>query len=220
MLRSVRQPKLDDNRPRLLLDQPDACADPFGRFTTDSQFSGTPSVYSRAFFSPRPDDKPHPNFPTNDFSFKSPTLQQPKRRLLDDPSSSMLDLDEDVRSSLTISEAYDHGDEEDKRTQEEDDDESLTRMSYLGPKMRFHSRAPWELEDETVQEVDETESTGHSSFIGMLTGGRGKSGQKVDISSPRTSNVGRPSVESGRSQLSAKRSFETTSSIAHPRGAL
>lgn len=134
----------------------------------------------------------------------------------------MLDLDEDVRFSRALSDTYDHNneDEDETKTLEEGDGEPLARMSYLGPKMRFHSPAPWELEDEPVQEVDENESTGHSSFIGILIGGRTKGGQKTDHSSPRASNVGRPSVESSRSFLNPKRSFETSISVSHPRGAL
>ncbi|KAF9455052.1 hypothetical protein P691DRAFT_754169 [Macrolepiota fuliginosa MF-IS2] len=217
MLRSAHSPDTNDIHLRHLLDQRNARADPLGRYSTISEFSDTPSVYSRAFFSPRPGDKLQPDSPENDFPYNPPTFQQRPRRLLDDPSSSMLDLDEDSRSSMTVSEAYYDRDDEDSRSLEDDEgDEPLPRMSYLGPKMRVHSRAPWELEDETVQEVDETESTGHGSFIGMLTGGRGKSGQKTELMSPRPSNVSRPSVESSRSFLNPKRSFDTS----HPRGAL
>lgn len=220
MLRSMHSPDPSDAHLRQLLDQRTARADPFGRYSTISEASDTPSVYSRAFFSPRPADKPHSDSLTDDYPYKSPT-SHPNRRLLDDPSSSMLDLDEDVRLSMALSGSYGRDDEDDdqKTIEEDGDDDALPRMSYLGPKMRFHSRAPWELEDETVQEVDETESSGHSSFIGILTGGRSK-GSKADSSSPRPSTTaGRPSLESSRSLLNPKRSFDT-SSLSHPRGAL
>jgi hypothetical protein len=85
--------------------------------------------------------------------------------------------------------------------------------------MRFHSRAPWELEGGSLEEVNESESGGSTTFMAKLTGGRSK-GSKADPSSPRPStSAGRPSLESSRSILNSKRSFDT-SSLSHPRGAL
>ncbi|KXN83903.1 hypothetical protein AN958_00983 [Leucoagaricus sp. SymC.cos] len=223
MLRAMHSPDTNDVRLRQLLDERSARADPLGRYSTYSEASDSPSVYSRAFFSPRQTDEPHADaVTTDDYPFNSPTSHHLLRRPFDDPSSSVLDLGEDVRSSMVLSGAYDHDPQDDKRSLDDDSDEdSLPRMSYLGPKMRFHSRAPWELEEETFQEADETESTGHGSFIGMFTGSRGKAHKTGAFSSSRPSTAtSRPSVESSRSFLNSKRSFDTATSATHPRGAL
>ncbi|KAG5647610.1 hypothetical protein DXG03_008963 [Asterophora parasitica] len=199
MQRSViSSPDPHDDHLRVLLDQRTNRADVQGRFSTLSQFSDTPSTYSRPFFSPHPSD----HDPTDSPSVAP--LQSPNtsafttrsRDRMNDPTASMLDLDDDPRMSIA-SGAYDHDDE-----REAPEDDRSGRMSYLGPKMRFHSRAPWEMDEEALEEEDDPKS----GFA---------------FSSPRTSNASRPSVESTRSQANAKRSFDTTSShISYPRGAL
>jgi hypothetical protein len=208
----MRTPDGHDSHLRQLLDERSARADPLGRYSTYTDADDTPSVYSHSYFSPR----------SADDDLSSPPFHLRPRRLLDDPSSSVLDFDED-RSSMALDEAYDphHAILDDKRFPDDDsDDDSLPRMSYLGPKMRFHSRAPWELEEDTLQEVDESESIGHGSFMGMLTA-RGKTPKTESSTSPRPSTAfSRPSVDSSRSFLNSKRSFDTSTSVTHPRGAL
>lgn len=135
---------------------------------------------------PRPD--PLPDHSTSNYS---------RPRLLDDPASSALDLDDPVH----------------------DDNDDNDSLSYLGPKMRFHSRAPWELDADVDDDADDATSIAHSvhsSLIGIFTSGRGKSSHKTGSSSSPRPSTGRPSVESSHSFLNSKRSFDGT----HPRGAL
>ncbi|KAG6841936.1 hypothetical protein C0991_005116 [Blastosporella zonata] len=71
---------------------------------------------------------------------QSPTLStfsaRTQRERLNDPSISMLDLDDDPRTSMVSD--YDNDDPNDQR------------LSYLGPNLRFHSPAPWETDDHAV----------------------------------------------------------------------
>lgn len=125
---------------------------------------------------------------------------------LNDPSVSMLDLD-DPRLSV----ASDVYDDEQPHPENNDisHDDTSHRLSYLGPNLRFHSRAPWETDDTTFDD-------NYSSSL--LT-----SPKKAFCwsSSPRTIDSHRPSGESTRSQAKSKQSFETTfSQISYPRGAL
>ncbi|KAG6888838.1 hypothetical protein C0992_007396 [Termitomyces sp. T32_za158] len=123
---------------------------------------------------------------------------------LDDPCVSMLDLDDDPRLSV----ASDVYDDEQAHTDSSHDDSSH-RLSYIGPNLRFHSRAPWETDDATFDD-------GYSS--GFFSSPKKAFGFS---NSPRTSDSYRPSGESTRSQAKSKQSFETTSSrISYPRGAL
>jgi hypothetical protein len=209
MRRPLNSPGTDAHV-RHLLDQRFARADPFGRYSssTMSEASDTPSVYSRAF-------SPRPAVPlTDNYLHKSPTFP----RLYDDPSSSVLDLSEDNYSSMASYTPYDRHDvidDHEKALEVNEDEDGLPR----GPKMRFHSRAPWEMEGGSLEEVNESESSGSLTLMAKLTGGRSKGG-KADPSSPRAStSAGRPSLESSRSILNSKRSFDT-SSLSHPRGAL
>lgn len=209
MLRSINPPPdPHDVHLRQLLDQRATRADFQGRFSTLSQFSDTPSVYSRPFFSPRSVDR-EPTSPTTQSRITSPNTfaygHRTQRDRLDDPTASMLDLDEDPRLSTT---SYDENDEEQSP---DEDDEHLPRMSLLGPRMRFHSRAPWEMEGGVFQEEDEND---YGSLLSISRKGFGRS-------SPRSSSASRPSGESTRSQAKSKHSFETTSSqLSYPRGAL
>ena len=96
MLRSINSsPDPRDHHLRQLLDQHTTHADRF------SQFSDAPSTYSRSFFSPRPLDhepssaeSPLQSPTTSTFSARTP------HERLDDPSTSMLDLDDDPRTSV------------------------------------------------------------------------------------------------------------------------
>lgn len=125
---------------------------------------------------------------------------------------SMLDLNEDPRLSITSSDIYDYDDDDDDDTHSASDnaDQHLPRMS-LGPKMRFHSRAPWEMDESTLQEEDEPD------YRSVLPTSR----KGFTFSLSRCQDDSRPSGESSRSQEKPKRSFETTSSqMSYPRGAL
>jgi hypothetical protein len=104
----------------------------------------------------------------------------------------MLDLEEDQRSSIASSDYY--GEVQQPVTN--DDEEPLPRMSLLGPKMRFHSRAPWEMDEDALQEEDEPD---YDTFLSPAK-------RSFGFSSPR------PSGESARSQVNSQKSFETTPS--------
>ncbi|KNZ75641.1 hypothetical protein J132_02415 [Termitomyces sp. J132] len=117
----------------------------------------------------------------------------------------MLDLDDDPRLSVA-SDVYDNEQSDDVSL-----DNSSHRLGYLGPNLRFHSRAPWETDDTTLDNDEELS-------YNFLTSSKKALGFS---SSPRTSNARRPSSESTRSQAKSKQSFETTSSqLSYPRGAL
>ncbi|KAF5384999.1 hypothetical protein D9615_001408 [Tricholomella constricta] len=207
MLRSINSPPdPHDDHLRQLLDQRATRADVHDRFSTLSQFSDTPSIYSRPFLSPRPLDN-DPGSSVSASQLKSPAAStfssRSHRDRFNDPTASMLDLDDDPRMSIA-SDIYD----DQQQSGVDDSDESARRMSYLGPKMRFHSRAPWEMDEDALEEEDESDP-------------RPTSKKGFGFSSPRTSNASRPSGESTRSQPKSKQSFETTSShISYPRGAL
>ena len=174
-------------------------------FSAISENSDTPSVYTRPFFSPKSsyNSHYHPS-PTFDIESHLDHLDRPSNY-----TSSILDLDDDQHSSLAPSEEINIDD-----TSYEDEDSNFAdRMSYLGPKMRVHSRAPWELEDDTHEEDPETEE-GHRSFQSIFPfRGNGAKSVASSSSSPRPSyTTGRPSGESSCSQVPPKRSFDTINS--------
>lgn len=203
---NVMNPPPDrDDHVRHLLDQRAARADPHGRFPSLSEFSDSPSVYSRAYFSPRPVDKQL----DGNFDFVVPVQargppSQPRspmsdrERLYSLPDESSLDLDDDSHSTYAYSNSH------------EDDDlspleEELPRISTYGPKMTVHSRAPWELgeDDDPDEEEREPSSSRRSKTKKTETGkrvwGLGKN-----------SSEKRPSTESNRSQGKPKQSIEFT----------
>ncbi|KAJ7596928.1 hypothetical protein C8J56DRAFT_301491 [Mycena floridula] len=138
-----------------------------------SELSDTPSIYSRAFFSPRPDDELFPE------TYNSPSsFQDQGRNHLNDLAVSMLEQDSELQHH-SDDEEEDEEEDDDAHVLHDDNDQPLPRMSLLGPKMRFHTKAPW-LED-TVPEDDESEIM---PFPRPL----------------RPSNDSRPSGESVRSQ--------------------
>ncbi|KAF8807718.1 hypothetical protein BYT27DRAFT_7139002 [Phlegmacium glaucopus] len=216
MLRSLDSPQ-DTHVVHLrnLIDQRSTRADIRGRFSAISEYSDTPSVYSRPFFSPKPLDNDEYQ---SDQDYPSPTsATRSHRDQLNDNTPSMLDLD-DPRSSFATSETFNIDD----AGYEDGDSSSTARMSYLGPKMRFHSRAPWELDDDTLEEEAEPEGD-HRSFQSVFPfRGNGAKSATSSSSSPRPSyTASRPSGESSRSQVPPKRSFETINSqISYPRGVL
>lgn len=113
----------------------------------------TPSIYSS--FSPSETHSLRPSFTTS----PSPSTQtSTDRNRLNDLAVSMLDFDDEPSSSDSINRPTSPDFYED---QDDEDDVSMPRMSLLGPKMRFHSKAPWEL-DATLEEDDESESNSDS----------------------------------------------------------
>ena len=203
MLRSPQDTHVDHLRS--LLDQRSTRA---GSFSAISEDSDTPSVYSRPFFSPKSSDNSQYH-PSSTFDIESHLDH------LDRPGNytpSILDfddLDDDRHSSFAPSEEIDIDD----TSYEDEDNNFADRLSYLGPKMRVHSRAPWELEDDTHEEDAETEEV-HRSFQSVFPfRGNGAKSVASSSSSPRPSyTTSRPSGESSRSQVPPKRSFDTINS--------
>jgi hypothetical protein len=227
---------------RRLLDQRAARADMRSRSPSVSEFMDTPSVYSNAVFSPSPVHKPDVVVDRSSYETsraRSPSLSESisptsPREPLNDPTVSMLDLDDNDETESSFSYVvpdHPYGDEDNSRDEEEfeeghDVEETqATRISYLGPKMRFHSRAPWETSQDSLAEEEEPEED-RASFV-TSSRGRGKfskgegfmKGLGLAPPSPRSISVGRRSEDSARFQGRPKRSFETPPPHAsHPRG--
>lgn len=108
----------------------------------------------------------------------SPTSVYPPRKPWH-PDASMLEFSDDSRSNSTYDDAG------------FDDDDDPQRMS-IGPKMRFHSPAPWE---EGEDSIPEDSSEYHHEPP------RKKPFHFGAASSPRPSTDSRPSIESGRMKL-------------------
>ncbi|PFH54790.1 hypothetical protein AMATHDRAFT_325 [Amanita thiersii Skay4041] len=171
------------------------------------------SLYTRTFFSPpslTPVEPPSPSSSSYSHHLSPNSLSTSYRHRFNHSSTSSLDVeDAPLHSQLQPSENA--GD----NAYNDPDEESITRMSLLGPKMRFHSRAPWELEDETLEEKDETitDMNAHSKSKSY-----GTRFFNFGASSPRPSNVSRPSGESTRSDALSKSSLDLNSSInSYPR---
>ncbi|THH18084.1 hypothetical protein EW146_g2846 [Bondarzewia mesenterica] len=228
MLRSMNSPHSPtDDHLRRLLDQRAARADiHHGRFPSLTDFSDSPSVYSHPYFSPQPLDKAELAANTDGFDFAIPSqyrnlVHEPRtpgldRERLNDPSASILDLEDDPTDSRPNSQLYE--DDHSPSYDDNDDSEPVPRMSMLGPKMRFHSPAPWEMEEEPIEEQDEQDDDARS-FISrrgrIRTKGEGFiKGLGLGSSAARGNSATRPSVDSSRSN--EKKSFETTSSYVPP----
>ncbi|CCL98996.1 uncharacterized protein FIBRA_01004 [Fibroporia radiculosa] len=193
-----------DDHLRSLLDQRTARADIHGRFPSLSEFSDSPSVYSRAHFSPRPTDRSHVD--TN-FEFVVPVHVRPSeprslsdRERLNFPNASSLDLDDDPTSSCACSNSHDGED-----LSGEDEDEP-PRISTYGPKMTVHSRAPWELGEDDVTGPDD-----HGSSSKLFAHKRPDGPKRGVWPLGKNSTDKRPSTESSRSQPKAKQSLDSHS---------
>ena len=220
---------------RFLLDQRAARADLHGRFPSQSDFSDSPSLYSHAHFSPHSqsfdnsDNEPSSSSiiysshsRMHSAEIRSPSISDRDR--LNYPDASTLDLDEDRRSTYDYGPFREEdedilpGDESDPQDGDGDDDTEEHRVSAYGPKMTFHSRAPWE----TGEDEDDDNK---SATIRFKKRSNDKP-QKLDQPKrawglvSRTSTDARPSMESLRSQSKPKHSFETVSSLSSNGGAL
>ncbi|KAL1951060.1 hypothetical protein VTO73DRAFT_209 [Trametes versicolor] len=202
-----------DDHVRLLLDQRAARADlhGHGRFPSLSEFSDSPSVYSHPHFSPRPSDRaPHDGgqpfrFPQSSHPY-SPSLAEPRspisdRERLNIPTASSLDLEDDPRLSSDYGSMHDGDDS----SPEEDGEEEVPRINMYGPKMRFHSPAPWEEDEEELSRDSLDEPSKRSKK-------KGESGKKGWGLSRGTSEP-RPSNDSSTSSR-PKQSFETSSTLS------
>ena len=214
---------------RFLLDQRAARADLHGRFPSQSDFSDSPSLYSHAHFSPQSlsfDHNPNEpsssslNYPSAHSRMHSTELRSPSisdRDRLNYPDASSLDLDDDRQSSYDYPTLHEE-DEDSPGLSSDPADEDLEehRVSAYGPKMTFHSPAPWETgEDDHEHQTTFTKTKKRSDK-------QPKSDQhkRTWTLVPRSSSEARPSMESLRSQAKSKQSFDTVSSISSNGGAL
>jgi len=220
MARSVKPPHDPyDAHLKRLLDQRALRADIHGHPPSPSPSSqyDASSIYSPSILSPRPQ--------RNHSDRKPPTYNSQR---LNDPASSILDLDDDGHSSCDSSNPDDVDESIGDRLDDDDDDQPQLRMSMLGPKMRFHSRAPWETGEDTLEEEEESDNSAHHIGGGLrpkISGERLPKAGSTKISFGRASSKsrsgsgGRPSNESARSGQKSQRSFDTTSSyISVPMG--
>ncbi|KAI0756696.1 hypothetical protein C8Q80DRAFT_1215554 [Daedaleopsis nitida] len=206
-----------DDHLKNLLGQRAARADLHGRYPSLSEFSDSPSVYSHPHFSPRPPDRPFLDGTPHSFRFPpspnlySPTLSEPRspisdRERLNIPNASSLDLEDDPRSSLELDSLHD----EQGDSPEETEEEELPRISMYGPKMRFHSPAPWEEDDIDAKPMPE-----EPFRRSKKKSDTGKKGWGLS----RANQESRPSNDSSRSGSKGKQSIDAAS-IYSANGAL
>lgn len=209
---------------RRLLDQRAARADIRGRFPSFSEASDSPSVYSHAHFSPHPADKAEPEVNTSSFQFaihpahrrvpsSEPRSPMSDRERLRNPDASGLDLEDDPQSSNSSGDAL-----EDDDVPADEADDNVSRLSTYGPKMRFHSRAPWESGEDEDSELDEPEPMSSKRI-------KKRKPEKADPpkkswSLPRASGDTRPSIDSVRSQAKSKQSLDSPTAFSSNGGAL
>jgi hypothetical protein len=163
---------------RQLLNQRHASNSTFhhSRFPSVSDVSDSPSVYSRSPFTPRSFDKAEQPTPIPAFDDQD---QEPSTLgLSDGPHASY----STARTTYAAEDMYESRDD----LSLTDDDEPEHRISMLGIKMRFHSKAPWEAGGEDIQEEEERERN---------SGDRPPSRSKRSVKGFTV----RPSVESSRS---------------------
>ena len=137
----------------------------------------------------------------------APSLPEPRspitdRERLNIPTASSLDLDDDPRSSSELNSIHD-GQDPDSPPQDPEDE---LRISIYGPKMRFHSPAPWEEDDLDSKSVVEQHS------ISKRVKKKSDSNKKAWPLS-RVSTEPRPSTDSTRS-AKPKQSFAAASTIS------
>lgn len=168
------------------------------------EYPDTPSVYSHPYFSPKPSESGDRHNECTHATSDTSTRSDGNERF--ELNGSMLDLSNDRRCSH-IHDSSCSDNLKDEEADEGREGEIAPRMSYLGPKMRFHSRAPWE--EDPLEEEDCPANLPVSR----------KKPQKGISCSPRpsyASGVSRPSEDSNP-HFPTKRSLETINSISHPR---
>jgi hypothetical protein len=178
-----------DDYARQQCEQRPASADLHARFST-SDLSDSTSEYNHSLFSA---NRGEPPSPTSAHYLAShghiPPISIADRERLNDPSCSSLDFNDasDVSPPTSLC-----------------DDSDQLSISSLGPKMRFHSRAPWEMEDtphenETTHELTRTFT--NKTMAKLFNFGP---------SSPRVSNFSRPSGESIHPEIVHKKSMDSS----------
>ncbi|KAI5123559.1 hypothetical protein M0805_003378 [Coniferiporia weirii] len=215
----------DDEHVRALLDQRAQRADvplPHTRFSTFSDRSDSPSLYSHFDNNYRNTPAtPAPRFlhshshdPANndDHYARYPQLSPPEH--IPDNTASTLDLSEHVSSEsgehISDLDSENTNMNLDLDDNDEDGDPGM-RMSLLGPKMRVHSRAPWEEDEDSLSgsDLDDGGNDKHSIF------GDRKSSRPVirGFGFGSKSPVPRPSFDSS-TVSKGKHSIETVSGVS------
>lgn len=170
------------------------------RFPSLTEFPDSPSVYSHVYHSPDADVRSD----TTSFSDYSGCLE------FDDETTSTI-------RSLSTEDVQDDSDVDDCT------DDASHRISLQGPKIRFHSRAPWETDD-VVPHGEESDNSSRSATIGIGSKLKGKASRADNLIRTFTrgsSIVSRPSVDSACSHVSGTSSFEVTAgNYSTSRGAL
>lgn len=222
----------DEARVRRLLEQRHARAAVPRAHDWDSDYSDSPSVYSPAHFSPRvftPRASPSPlRFPDaqyrDDAPPASPLSPLSDRERLADPALSGLDLSDDPRYSFATSrtssdnsarpsldrtlEAEEHDNARAGEMLATDDSEPglTSHMSFLGPKMKIHTPAPWEMseDDDLGHDSDESAAAHPAAWRAKPAGTKAHGVIKGLGFAPRPNMDARPSGESSRSAASKK----------------
>lgn len=122
------------------------------RFPSVSDVSDSPSVYSSSPFTPHPFDKVEQPTQTPTFDDRDQLEEHSTFDTSDDPRTS-------YATARTTHETEDTYGSRDGLSLTEDD-EPENRMSVLGIKMRFHSKAPWEAGGEDIPEEEPERNSG------------------------------------------------------------
>lgn len=168
------------------------------RFPSLTEFPDSPSVYSHAYQSPDADVHPYsPSFSR----FPDPTACSD----LDSETASTILSTDDVQDDPDLGDCT---------------DDASHRISLRGPRIRFHSRAPWETDD-VAPHVGEADNSKSATIGSKLRGKASRADTLIRTLTRGPSVTNRPSVESTRSQVSTTSSFEITAgNYSNSRGAL
>jgi hypothetical protein len=186
-------PAQDDSL-RRLLDQRAARADiHHTRFPSLTEFSDSPSIYSHPHFSPR---TPHLDSSPPQFDFAIPQYARPAFNAMRSLASASTD------AHRLDGPTTDDGLERSPSTESirpDDEEPAESRMSFLGPTMRFHSRAPWETEDNIsggVEQEDDARSVITKRGRSKTRGDGFIKGFNRTASAKAATSTARPSIES------------------------
>ncbi|KIK86560.1 hypothetical protein PAXRUDRAFT_27445 [Paxillus rubicundulus Ve08.2h10] len=181
---------------------------------------------SHPYFSPHPLERDDDTIDSDSPSFISPLSSIPHhgdlppspRDLLNHLPLSCLNLDDETVSACRSISTVDAEDDSDF---DDDIDAASNRMSLQGPKIKFHSRAPWETGDDTLQGEESDHSSRSGTIASKLKGKVSKADSLMRTFGKGVSIATRPSIDSTCSQASSKPSFEiTVGNYSGSRGAL
>ncbi|KAF8846254.1 hypothetical protein BDN67DRAFT_1006721 [Paxillus ammoniavirescens] len=214
MLRSLPSPRdANDDHLRFLSDHRNIHFASHARLPSLTEFPDSPSVYSHPYFSPHPLERDDDAIDSDGTSFTSTLSSIPHhndlppshRDLLNHPPARSFDLDDETASTCRSISTVDAEDDSDF---DDDTDDASNRISLQGPRIRFHSRAPWETGDDTLQGEESDHSPRSGTIASKFKGKVPKADSLMRTFGRGASITTRPSVESTRSQSSSKSSFE------------